>query len=164
MPADGWQLVQPLVQRFGELPQVVAVALGGSRGADTDDEESDFDLYVYTLGEIPVEFRQSLLGAGAEVDNRFWEPGDEWSEPSTRTRLDIMYRSLEWIEDQLDRVLVRQEAAIGYSTCFWYNIIHSQALFDPQSLVSPTAEPCSGFLSRGAEALHCEEKLADSTE
>jgi hypothetical protein len=133
MPADGWQLVQRLVQRFGELPQVVAVALGGSRGADTDDEESDFDLYIYTLGEIPVEFRQSLLGAGAEVDNRFWEPGDEWSEPSTRTRLDIMYRSLEWIEDQLDRVLVRQEAAIGYSTCFWYNIIHSQALFDPRA-------------------------------
>jgi hypothetical protein len=43
-----------------------------------------------------------------------------------------MYRRPEWIEDQLDRCLVRQEAAIGYSTCFWYSILHSEVLFDPR--------------------------------
>jgi catechol 2,3-dioxygenase-like lactoylglutathione lyase family enzyme len=79
-----------------------------------------------------VEFRQALLGEGAEIDNRFWEPGDEWTEPSTGTQIDIMYRSPEWIEGQLDRVLVRHEAALGYTTCFWYNVAHSEALFDPR--------------------------------
>jgi catechol 2,3-dioxygenase-like lactoylglutathione lyase family enzyme/predicted nucleotidyltransferase len=129
---DAWPIVQRLAQRFGELPQVVAVVFAGSRGVGTNDTESDFDLYVYTLHEVAVEFRRALMGETAEIGNRFWEPGDEWSEPSTGMQLDIMYRSPEWIEDQLDRVLLRQEAAIGYTTCFWYNIVHSEALFDPQ--------------------------------
>lgn len=133
MPQGARQIVQRLAQRFGGLPQVVAVVLAGSRGAGASDEQSDVDLYVYTLSDIAVEFRRALLGEGAEIDNRFWEPGDEWSEPSTGTQLDIMYRSPEWIEDQLDRVLVRHEAAIGYTTCFWHNIIHSEALFDPRN-------------------------------
>jgi predicted nucleotidyltransferase len=132
MPPDVQPIVERLAQQFAELPQVMAVVLAGSRGAGTGDKESDFDLYVYTLRDVAVEFRRSLLGEGAEIDNRFWEPGDEWSEPATHTRLDIMYRSPGWIEEQLDRVLVRQEAAIGYSTCFWYNITHSEALLDPR--------------------------------
>lgn len=130
--ADAGQMVRRLAQRFGELPQVVAVAQAGSRCAGISDLDSDFDLYVYTVDAVAVEFRRALLGEGAEIDNRFWEPGDEWSEPATGTQLDIMYRSPEWIEDQLDRVLVRQESAIGYTTCFWHNVVHSEALCDPR--------------------------------
>jgi predicted nucleotidyltransferase len=134
--ADAGPILQRLVQRFSELPQVVAVVLAGSRAAGADDAESDYDLYVYTLGEVAMEFRRALLGQAAEIDNRFWEPGDEWFEPSTGTQLDIMYRASEWVEDQLDRVLVRQEAAIGYTTCLWYNVVHSDALFDPRGWYS----------------------------
>ena len=94
--ADAWPMVRRLAQCFGELPQVVAVVVAGSRGAGENDPESDFDLYVYTLREVAVEFRRALLGEAAEIDNRFWEPGDEWVEPSTGTHLDIMYRSPEW--------------------------------------------------------------------
>jgi predicted nucleotidyltransferase len=151
--ADARLIVRRLAQRFGELPQVVAVVLAGSRGAGVSDLESDFDLYVYTMDEVAVEFRRALLGEAAEIDNRFWEPGDEWSEPATCTQLDIMYRSPEWIEDQLDRVLVRQESAIGYTTCFWYNIVHSEALCDPRGwyrwLQSRVSVPYPEGLRRG---------------
>ena len=132
LPTNAGPILQRLTQAFGELPQVVAVVLAGSRAAATNDSQSDFDLYVYTLRDVPVEFRHALLGEGAEIDNRFWEPGDEWTEPSTGTQIDIMYRSPEWIEALLDRVLVRHEAALGYTTCFWYNVVHSEALFDPR--------------------------------
>ena len=126
------EVVQRVAERFGGLPQVVAVALGGSRGAGVQDARSDVDLYVYTLGEVPLEFRRELGGAGAEIANRFWEPGDEWLDAASGLHFDIMYRSPSCIEDHLDRVLVRQEASLGYTTCFWYNIIHSQAIVDPR--------------------------------
>lgn len=124
--------VQRVAERLGGLPQVVAVAMAGSRGAGSQDERSDVDLYVYTLGEISLEFRRELGGPGAEIANRFWEPGDEWIDAASGLHFDIMYRSPPWIEDQLDRVLVRQEASLGYTTCFWYNIIHSKTIVDPR--------------------------------
>jgi predicted nucleotidyltransferase len=121
-----------VAQRFGTHAAVIAVALAGSRAAASYDPNSDFDLYVYATGEVPVEFRRALVGPGAEIGNRFWEPGDEWIDASTGAHFDVMFRSPAWIEDQLDRVLVRHEASIGYSTCFWYNVLYSQALYDPQ--------------------------------
>ncbi|MBZ5654122.1 MAG: DUF4037 domain-containing protein [Acidobacteriia bacterium] len=122
--------LQHLAQRFAEFPSVVAVVLAGSHGGGTSDLESDFDIYVYASAEVPVEFRRDLLGDDAEIDNRFWEPGDEAVDASSGLRLDIMYRSPTWIEDQLDRILVRHEAAISYTTCFWFNVLHSEPLFD----------------------------------
>lgn len=119
-----------LAHRFADFPYVIAVVLAGSRGGGTSDPESDFDIYVYASAEVPVEFRRDLLGDHAEIDNRFWETGDEASDLSAGMKLDIMYRSPKWIEDQLDRLLVRHEAAIGYTTCFWFNILHSEPLFD----------------------------------
>ena len=132
-PKDARGRIQRLTQAFGHLPQVLAVVLAGSRAVAKSDLSSDFDLYVYAVCEVPIEFRRTLLGENAEIDNHFWEPGDEWSDPSTGAQIDIMYRSPEWIEEQLNRVLSRHEAALGYTTCFWYNVVHSEALFDPRS-------------------------------
>ena len=123
--------VREIVDRLGQHPSVTAVALAGSRAASSNDPASDFDLYIYVTAEVPVEFRRALAGPGAEIDNRFWEPGDEWIDATSGAHLDVMYRSPAWIEDQLDRVLVRHQASIGYSTCFWHNVLHSDALFDP---------------------------------
>ena len=63
-------------------------------------------------------------------DNCFWEPGDEWIDRSTSRGIDIMFRSPAWMEDHLARVLARHEAQVGYSTCFWWNVLHSRALYD----------------------------------
>jgi len=130
--SDMYSVVERLTRALRELPQVIAVVLAGSRAARTMNRESDFDLYVYALRDVPVEFRRGLLGAGAESDHRFCETGDEWTEPSNGIHIDIMYRSPEWVENQIDLVLVRQEAAFGYTTCFLYNVDHSEVLFDPR--------------------------------
>lgn len=92
-PTDAHDVIPRLTQGFGKLPQVLAVVRGGSGAAATSDVASDCDLYLYTVWEVPVGFRRTLLGESAEIDNRFWEPGDEWSDPSTGTHIDTMYRS-----------------------------------------------------------------------
>ena len=118
--------------RLAALAQVQAVALAGSRTTEFPDDESDFDLYVYVTEDIPLEMRAEIAAdsARAEIGNATWEPGDEWVDAATGTRFDVMYRHVRWIEEQLERVLVRHEASVGYSTCFWYNVLHSQALYD----------------------------------
>jgi predicted nucleotidyltransferase len=126
-------LTSDIVAGYSSLPQVEAVVLAGSQTSGTADQDSDIDLYVYSRAEIPVSVRASIAMAAAEypeVDNRFWEPGDEWVDAGTGIHVDVMFRFIEWIEEQLERVLQRHEARVGYSTCFWHNVLSSQILYD----------------------------------
>lgn len=118
---------------FGKLPEVVAVAMAGSRVAEGDDHDSDIDLYVYARLPPALADRTAIASTFAarfDVGNDFWEPGDEWIDARTGVLIDVMYRTPAWIEEQLERVLVRHEASVGYSTCFWHNVLHSTPLFD----------------------------------
>jgi len=126
--------MMPIAASFSAFPQVTAIALSGSEGAGQADALSDIDLHVYADAGIPLQARRTIAADFAdrvEIDNRFWEPGDEWIDRASGRRIDIMYRTLAWIQDQLARVLERHEASIGYSTCFWWNVLQSRALYDP---------------------------------
>ncbi len=126
-------LAQTIAEKFSSFPQVVAVALAGSRTTRVSDNSSDFDFYVYVEAEIPVESREEiarLFSDRIEINNQFWEPGDEWIDTSTGCGIDIMYRTPQWIESQIDRLLVEHQASVGYSTCFWWNVLTSVSLYD----------------------------------
>ncbi len=131
-PSSAMDVARRIAGRFSFLPQVESVALAGSRTSEYPDAESDVDLYVYATADIPLDVRAEIAAGSlrAEIGNATWEPGDEWVDEETGTRVDVMYRHVRWIEEQLDRVLVQHQASVGYSTCFWYNVLHSHALFD----------------------------------
>jgi len=131
-PPSAIAVARRIARQFASLPQVEAVALAGSRTSTFPDEDSDVDLYVYLTEDVPHDLRAAIAVGSphAEIGNATWEPGDEWIDPETGTSVDVMYRHLRWIEEQVDRVLVQHQASAGYSTCFWYNVLHSQALFD----------------------------------
>lgn len=129
-------LAQRIADEYGALPAVEAVAIAGSQTTGLADAGSDIDLYVYSREPLPLATRRTIAtGAAsrAEVDNQFWEPGDEWVDAATGIHVDGMFRSPAWIEEQLERVLRRCEAWVGYTTCFWYNVLTSRALYDPHS-------------------------------
>jgi hypothetical protein len=136
MPSDSTppaSLAASVAAAFANLPAVAAVALAGSGATGAADEQSDVDLYVYAGAPVAMADRVAIatgFATRAEVGNDFWEPGDEWIDTQTGRHVDIMYRTPDWIEEQLKRVLVRHEASVGYSTCFWHNVLHSTPLFD----------------------------------
>lgn len=125
--------------RYAALPAVEAVALAGSLAAGAADERSDLDLYVYAPAPLDLGARAAVARAAApgeagpprlEIGNDAFEPGDEWLDGGSGLHLDVMFRSPAWIEAELDRVLSRFQARAGYSTCFWWNVLRSEPLFD----------------------------------
>lgn len=129
----GWLgIAQRIADVMATWTEVEAVAVGGSHAAGSVDAASDVDLYVYGAVPPPVERRRALAAGSsrAELDNRFFEHGDEWIDASSGVHLDVMFRAPEWIEADLDRVLVRHEARVGYSTCFWDNLRTARPLYD----------------------------------
>lgn len=127
------EVAQQIALEYARLPEVEAVVLAGSVGGGHADSGSDIDLYVYADVPIFATDREVLVRRRASayaLENRFWEDGDEWIEAESGTAVDVMYRNLSWIDDQVQRVLVMHEGSVGYSTCFWYNVLHSEALFD----------------------------------
>jgi hypothetical protein len=121
-----------LARDYAALPMVEAVALGGSQAGPFAEPASDYDLYIYSTTDVPIAAREAIArrrSPAPETNNRIWEPGDEWTEP-TGQRVDVMFRDLPWITDQLARVLDRHEASTGYTTAFWFNVKTSRCLFD----------------------------------
>lgn len=132
-------LARRIAGLFAPLPQVEAVALGGSRGDGGvgADPSSDIDVYVYTRGDIPLATRETIVEATggatrADLGLGFWGPGDEWHHALTGIHVDVVYFDAGWMEEQLARVLVRHEASLGYTTCFWHTIRGSMPLHDPR--------------------------------
>lgn len=128
------ELAQRLAAAYSALPEVQAVALGGSRaGPFEPDVAADLDLYVYRTAEIPETARAQVVSpdaTGIEISNAFWEDSDEWRARVPPVNVDVMFRDTAWIEGEVARVLDRREARLGYTTCFLHNVRTSIALYD----------------------------------
>ncbi|MFH1072363.1 MAG: DUF4037 domain-containing protein [Nanoarchaeota archaeon] len=124
---------QLIANAFKEIPEVVAVSIAGSNATGCADMKSDLDLYVYSQHGIPLPARSEIARNRSdliEIDNDFWEPGDAWIERESGLLVEVTYRTTRWIEDQLDRILKRHEASLGYSTCLWHSVRSSKSIFD----------------------------------
>lgn len=143
-------LVQQLVGRFAELPQVEAVTLGGSRASGRADDASDLDVYVHANGVIPLATRQRVVeqlgGASvADLGLDYFGDGDEWVDARTGVRFDVIYFGLEWLREQVERPLVQHQPSLGYSTAFAYTVSRARIMHDPEgkfaALQAVTREP-----------------------
>ncbi len=130
------QPVQTIASYFATIPDVVAVALGGSLTTQAADSFSDFDLYIYSHQEILPTIRASIASQLAdpahpiEINNPYWGSEDAWIEKQSGIKADLVYWSPAWIEEQLNHVLVKHQVSTGYSTCFWHTLLYSTPVFD----------------------------------
>ena len=73
--------ILPVINEFKKIENVKAIVLSGSRTANSSDEISDYDIYIYSDAEINLDERTKIAKMFSdkyEIDNRFFGPGDEW--------------------------------------------------------------------------------------
>lgn len=126
--------VDQLVERLADVPPVRAVVITGSQASGAAGADSDLDLFVYVDGDIGVERRRLAEDLADRshpvlVDEDPFGSGDVWRSPHG-TWIDAVFWSPTWAEDQLDRVLDRHEASLGYSTAFWRSISSARPLYE----------------------------------
>jgi hypothetical protein len=129
-------LARRLGAMYAALPTVEAVAVAGSRGEGaTPDPASDLDLYVYTRGEVPLAERAHVVDASGgasrlDLDQAYWGPSDGWIQAGSGIEVDVVYFGADWMAGELDRVLVRHEPSLGYTTCLWHTMARSIPIED----------------------------------
>ena len=124
--------VENLFEELGNLPQVEAIALGGSRATGRSDEKSDYDVYVYITDTISETQRRNILTnycSYMEIGNSFWELEDDVT-LANGIDMDIIYRNLADFEKMVSSVVTDCNSWNGYTTCMWHNLITSRILID----------------------------------
>lgn len=125
-------MVEDLFRELSCLPQVEAIALGGSRAGEVFDEASDYDVYLYCTG-IPAEAdRRRILEkycAYMELSNHFWELEDN-CRLKNGIDIDILYRNLDDFILDVASVVEQNTARNGYTTCMWHNLRNCRIIYD----------------------------------
>lgn len=126
------QFVEELFAELSALPEVEAIALGGSRAGEVYDEKSDYDVYLYCTAAVDGDVRRELLGrycSVLEIGNHFWEYEDNCT-LNNGIDLDILYRNLDDFIRDVASVVEDCQPRNGYTTCMWHNLRTCKVLYD----------------------------------
>jgi hypothetical protein len=127
------EAIRAIVEALSARPEVVAIALGGSRAAKHDDMESDYDLYAFVDAAVPRDMRAELAGRfdpAPEIGNVWFGETDEWADRRNGVAIDLMFWDRQGFERDLRRVIDEHRPSLGYSTAFWFTTRHATPLFD----------------------------------
>ena len=134
--------VNNLFQEIAALPQVEAIALGGSRATGRNDEKSDYDVYVYITDRISPDDRRLILDKYCmymEIGNSFWELEDDVT-LKDGIDMDIIYRNLMDFDNMVESVVMKCNSYNGYTTCMWHNLITSKVIVDKTARLTALQE------------------------
>ena len=122
-----------IMQEFQNFPQVKAIAVGGSTSAETSDNKSDVDVYIFVEQDIPINARKNIIkkfSSKYEVGCEYFGSGDEFLVDSLNLQLDIMYWNTNWFENIVENVWFKHYAANGYTTAFLYTLKNFNIIYD----------------------------------
>lgn len=124
--------VDELFRDLAALPEVEAIALGGSRAGEIYDEKSDYDVYLYCTAPVAEAVRREILGrycSAMETGNHFWEYEDNCTLISG-IDIDVLYRDLDAFTADVASVVEDCQPRNGYTTCMWHNLLICKILYD----------------------------------
>lgn len=126
-----------LIKEFKNLDEVEIIMLGGSKAINKDDELSDYDVYIYFDKYIEVEKRKRILDKYLkyyEIANKFWEEEDDGILKNNK-EIEIIYRNVEFLEEQFNNAFKEYNTSFGYSTCMIHNILTSKIIYDKNNKI-----------------------------
>lgn len=138
-----YEILVDIVNQYKKLPEVDSIGISGSAVAKTDDNKSDYDIYIYGKTEPPADKRKSIAEKYAErmeIDNHFFETGDTYTLKETGKPFDIMYRYPNFIEQNIKWVWEGCNASLGYTTCFIDNIKKTEIFYDKNGWLKKVKE------------------------
>lgn len=125
-------MIEKLFEELAALPEIEAIALGGSRAGEVYDEKSDYDVYLYCTSAIDENIRRSILEkycSYMEIGNHFWELEDN-GVLNNGIDIDILYRNLDDFTKGVASVVEGYQAYNGYTTCMWHNLCTCKIVYD----------------------------------
>jgi len=125
-------MINKLFEELAALPEVEAIALGGSRAGDVYDETSDYDIYLYCTAPVDESVRRALLSRHCrymEIGNHFWELEDN-ATLNNGVDIDILYRNLDDFTADVASVVEQHQPRNGYTTCMWHNLNTCRVVYD----------------------------------
>jgi len=125
-------MIEKLFEELSALPEIEAIALGGSRAGEVYDEKSDYDVYLYCTSAIDENVRRGILEkycSYMEMGNAFWELEDN-AVLNNGIDMDILYRNLDDFTNGLAAVVEGYQAYNGYTTCMWHNLRTCKIIYD----------------------------------
>lgn len=135
-------MINQLFSDLAKLPQVEAIALGGSRAGIHYDEKSDYDIYLYCTAPVSEEQRRSILSkycSYVEYGNHFWELEDNGT-LNNDIDFDLLFRDLDDFITGVAHVVERFNPGNAYTTCMWHNLITCKVIYDRDGRLTAAKE------------------------
>ena len=171
VPPEKARLLDEIASALAKVPNVEAVALGGSHARGTHGPASDLDIGIYYREAAPVPDRRHPRHRPVLQRQRFadrdgfyeWGPfvnGGAWIDNAV-CKVDFLYRNL----DQLERMVAAAERGewehsfdqhppFGFRSVTTLGEIHiGQSLHDPKNALTPL-KAARRNLSAGAQGTH----------
>ena len=163
IPAEKARLLDEIAALLATVPNVAAVALGGSHARGTHGPASDLDIGLYYREASPFavvdirEIARRLSASGSPTVTGFydWGPfvnGGAWIDNAI-CKVDFLYRNL----DQLERIVAAaergewqhsfdQQPPFGFRSVTTLGEIHyGQPLYDPDNVLGPLKSDVAFF-------------------
>lgn len=127
------ETIEKILNQFIELPEVEAIAIGGSTSAKTSDNNSDIDVYVFSKTGISLEKREKIIkpiSTKHEIGGEYFGSGDEFLVDEINQQLDMMYWDMNWFESVVENIWVKHYPSNGYTTCFLFTLKNFNIIYD----------------------------------
>lgn len=138
-------MFEELITKLKELNEIKAIVLGGSRATGYDQEDSDYDVYIYLASPLPITKRKEVIEPFVnymEYGNQFWELEDD-GVLNNGIEIELIYRNIVEFEKMISPIRVNH----GYTTCFVDNILSSKILYEQDFYFSDLKERVSDVLN-----------------